>query len=173
MILVLIGYMGSGKSSVGKQLAEVLDYQFIDLDAYIADAENTSIPEIFAKKGEIYFRKVEAKALNDVLNAQENCVLALGGGTPCYGNNMNLILNSPNIQSVYLKTGVMALTERLLKEKDNRPLISHIQTKEDMQEYVGKHMFERSVFYNQSHLAVTTDGKTVKDIVESILLQLI
>ena len=88
MKIVLIGYMASGKSTIGKILAKELNLSFIDLDHYISDREQMSIPEIFNQKGEIYFRKIETKCLLEVLEKEQEFILSLGGGTPCYGNNM-------------------------------------------------------------------------------------
>ena len=91
MILVLMGYMGSGKSTIGKKLSEVLMYNFIDLDDYITKRESLSIQDIFETKGEIYFRKKETEYLMEVLWEESNIILSLGGGTPCYGNNLKII----------------------------------------------------------------------------------
>ena len=84
MIIVLIGYMASGKSTIGRILADKLNYSFIDLDDYIEEKEQTSVSEIFKSKGEIYFRKLETTSLQALLNNKDNLVLSLGGGTPCY-----------------------------------------------------------------------------------------
>ena len=126
MIVALMGYMGSGKSTIGKALATVLNYKFLDLDAYISEQERATIPELFDKKGEIYFRKKETQYLSDVLNSKSNIVLALGGGTPCYGTNLKLILDNDHVTSFYLKLSIQLLAERLFKERDSRPLISHL-----------------------------------------------
>ncbi len=90
MKIVLIGYMGSGKSSVGKKLAEVLGISFMDLDDEIEKREHISIQKIFSKKGEIYFRKIEKEVLQTILIKRDSFVLATGGGTPCYADSMNI-----------------------------------------------------------------------------------
>ncbi|MEO1031551.1 MAG: shikimate kinase [Bacteroidota bacterium] len=173
MIVALMGYMGSGKSTLGKALASLLNYKFLDLDAYISEQENATIPELFDNKGEIYFRKKETQYLNKVLNADEDIVLALGGGTPCYGNNLKLILDNEYVASFYLKLSIPLLTERLFKERDSRPLISHLQTEDELMEFIGKHLFERSPYYNQAQHIINTDNKTPKDILEELLMTLI
>ncbi|WP_178988236.1 shikimate kinase [Winogradskyella schleiferi] len=173
MIIVLIGYMGSGKSTIGKELATVLDYGFLDLDDYISDKENASIPEIFKKKGEIYFRKKETEYLSEVISTSENLVLALGGGTPCYGNNMDLINDKANLISIYLKLSIPLLAKRLFQERANRPLISHINSETDLLEFIGKHLFERSPYYSKSQFTLNTDHKTKQEIIESLLVHLI
>ncbi len=173
MIVVLMGYMGSGKSTIGKNLATVLNYNFLDLDEYISSKENATISELFKTKGEIYFRKKEAFYLNDILSSKNNIVLALGGGTPCYGNNLNVLLNESKVCLFYLKLSLPILTERLFKEKENRPLISHLKKEEELLEFIGKHLFERTQYYNQATNIIVADNKSKKDIVEEILMSLI
>jgi len=172
MKIVLLGYMASGKSVIGEKLAEALNFMYQDLDDYIEIKENSSIKEIFAVKGEIYFRKIEYQYLNQILSKKGNCVLSLGGGTPSYTNNLALLLDNENIITIYLKASLNELAKRLFSEKADRPLISHIETKELMLEFVGKHLFERSHFYNQSQICVNADTSP-KEVVETILMQLI
>jgi shikimate kinase len=173
MIVVLMGYMGSGKSTIGKELATVLNYRFLDLDEYISDKENTTIPELFKTKGEIYFRRKETQYLNELINESKNLVLALGGGTPCYGENITLLLNGLNIKLFYLKLSIPNLVERLLIERQKRPLISHLKSKEELLEFVGKHLFERVQYYNRAEFTINTDHKTQKEVLDEILLKLI
>jgi shikimate kinase len=172
MNIILIGYMGSGKTLIGKKLSSILDYGFIDLDDYIQDKEGKTIAEIFNKKGEIYFRKIESKYLVEVIDSNTNTIISLGGGTPCYGHNMDIIKNAKNASSVYLKASIPSLSERLILEKDQRPLISHIENKELLNEFIGKHLFERSSYYSQSDITVNTDHKSVAEVIESIILKL-
>ena len=173
MIIVLIGYMGSGKSTVGRYLADILNYDFMDLDEYLVDKENDTIPDIFRTKGEIYFRRIEMQYLEEVLANHDNIVLALGGGTPCYGNNMQMIIDTEKVKSFYLKLSIPSLSERLFTQKENRPLISHLNSKEELLEFIGKHLFERVPFYTMANYSIDADDKSVKDISESILLALI
>ena len=173
MIVVLMGYMGSGKSTVGRELATLLKYSFIDLDEYISEKENASISVLFEKKGEIYFRKKESQYLNDILNTAKDVVLSLGGGTPCYGNNINLMLGKEHLKLFYLKLSIPVLVQRLLKEKDARPMINHIASKEELIEFIGKHLFERSYYYNKANYIIKGDEKSKKDIAEEIVMRLI
>lgn len=173
MIVVLIGYMGSGKSTIGKELATILNCEFLDLDDYISNQENLSIPELFQTKGEIYFRKKETQYLKDIITTKDNTVIALGGGTPCYGDNMSLLLSGSNLKLFYLKLSIPNLVERLFKERENRPLISHVSSKEDLQEFIGKHLFERSQYYNQASYKINADDKSQQEVLEEILLKLI
>ena len=167
-----MGYMGSGKSTIGLQLANILGFTFVDLDTYIEAKEASSIPELFKSKGEIYFRKKETSYLKELLNTNESSVIALGGGTPCYGTNLQLILETDDAKSVYLKLSIPSLVKRLELEKSKRPLISHLKTQEELTEFIGKHLFERSSYYSQANEIVNVDEKSVDDIVESIILKL-
>lgn len=173
MIVALMGYMGSGKSTIGKNLATVLNYNFLDLDDYISKQENSSINDLFKNKGEIYFRKKEAYYLNDVLTSKDDIVLALGGGTPCYGNNITMLKQSEKVELFYLKMSIPQLTERLFEEKDSRPLISHLKTKEELTEFIGKHLFERTQYYNQAPNIILSDNKSIKELLEEIVKTLI
>lgn len=173
MIIVLMGYMGSGKSTIGKELATVLNYRLLDLDAYISDKEKISISEIFKTKGEIYFRKKETEYLKELINHSENLILALGGGTPCYGQNIDLITNNLNVTSFYLKLSIPLLAKRLFKERAKRPLISHLNSEDLLLEFIGKHIFERVSYYNRAEYTITTDNKSKRAIIEAIVMRLI
>ncbi len=168
MILILIGYMASGKSTIGRILAKQLNYKFLDLDDYIEENEKATVSNIFQAKGEVYFRKKETQYLNQLLESESNLVLSLGGGTPCYSNNMDLILNTVNAKSVYLKASIPTLIDRLKNEKSKRPLIAHIETDELLAEFIGKHLFERSQFYSQANVIISTDNFNEAQIIEEI-----
>jgi len=173
MILVLMGYMGSGKSVVGTELAKVLGYEFCDLDAYISNKLERSISDVFATKGEIYFRKQETIALQEVLQSKTNVVVSLGGGTPCYGQNIEMIKSTNGVVSFYLETSIPELTSRLFSEKSKRPMIAHLKTESELTEFIGKHLFERRHYYAQSDYNVTTNGKSVSEVIENITFKLI
>jgi len=165
MIISLIGYMGSGKSHVSKILSDKLQFRLIDLDKEISKRNKLTIPEIFEKKGEIYFRKQERETLEEILASEEHAVLSLGGGTPVYYNNMEII--NHNSKSVFLRASVGTLTERLSKQKEKRPLIANIDD-ENLAEFIAKHLFERNPFYSKAQYQVNTDGRSPEDIVEEI-----
>ena len=166
--IILIGYMGCGKSSVGKLLAKEKQMNYQDLDDYIENKEGYSIKEIFSKMGEVYFRKIETKYLNECLSSFENTVLSLGGGTPCFGTNMEQIISAKNATCIYLQTSVGELAKRLFSERHKRPLITHINTLEALAEFIAKHIFERSEYYLQSKFKINTDNKTITEIVSEI-----
>ena len=170
MKIVLLGYMASGKSVVGKELAKQFNYEFIDHDAYIELKEEKSVSTIFSQRGEIYFRKKETEYLKEIFSEKESFILSLGGGTPCYGLNMELVLK--NSQSFYLRTSLNTLHSRLLKEKLSRPLVASIEPSK-LKEFIAKHIFERSIFYDKANHIVATDEQTVQQVIESIKTYLI
>ena len=170
MEIVLLGYMASGKSTIGKHISDKMNLNFIDLDAYIEKKENKSISDIFSSKGEIYFRKQEGIYLKEILSAKSNYVLALGGGTPCYGANLEHIKKS-SAKSIYLKASIPFLVKRLENEKSKRPLIANLNNN-DLIEYIGKHLFERAPFYEQATFKVVIDHKTIDEVVKEITTQL-
>ncbi len=166
MKVVLIGYMASGKSSIGKMLAKDLYMEFIDLDDYIEAELNMSITAIFSEKGEIYFRKKESEILTKILSKKKSFILSTGGGTPCYGNNMKTILEK-STHSIYLQLPVSALIKRIEKEKQQRPLVKNIKN-ENLPEFIGKHLFERRQFYSQALHTIDCGHKDTDLLIEEI-----
>lgn len=166
MKISILGYMGSGKSTIGKDLAFQLGLDFIDLDAFIETKESKSIIELFSSLGEIKFRKIEHEALSEILNSKKNIILAVGGGTPVYYNNMEIINNEST--SIYLRLTPNELSNRLQKEKEKRPLISHIKN-EDLPEFVAKHLFERRNFYEQADIVIDVRDKSTTALVQEII----
>ena len=162
MKIVLLGYMASGKSSIGKRLSKKLSMSFLDLDDYIIEQENMSISEIFKQKGEVYFRLIENKYLKEILAKDEKFILALGGGTPCYANNMEDI-NKGDTLSIYLQGSTANMIERLIRKKAKRPLIASLGD-DKIPEFVAKHLFERRPFYEQAKMTVKIDDKTKKEV---------
>ncbi|HIB49094.1 MAG TPA: shikimate kinase [Flavobacteriaceae bacterium] len=171
MKIILIGYMGSGKSAVGRRLAKVLCTTFIDLDTVISDTVGMEIPQIFNTKGEIFFRKKEQEILQQLLEDGRSFVLATGGGTPCYGAVMEALNETEDVVSVFLNVGVETLTNRLFPEKQHRPLISHLENKKDLNEFIRKHLFERNFYYLQAKLKVDANLQ-VDEVVSEIVLEL-
>ena len=164
-----MGYMGSGKNLISKELSVLNNFKIFDLDTEISKQNNRSITEIFKEKGEIFFRKTEKEVLEKILSSEKNIILSLGGGTPCYYNNIDSI-NEKTI-SVFLKTNVKTLAQRLSSEKDKRPLIQNISN-EDLPEFIAKHLFERNPFYNQAKITINTDNLSAREIAEEILTQI-
>lgn len=146
----LTGYMGSGKSTVGEKLAAKLKYDFIDLDKLIESDYKQSIPEIFATKGEKEFRAMEHNTLKRVIE-KNNIVVACGGGTPCYYNNMELMSN--NGVTVYIKMSVDALVDRLTNAKEKRPLIEN-KTPAELRSFIKRQLEKREDIYHKAQYTV-------------------
>ncbi|WP_299767629.1 shikimate kinase [uncultured Dokdonia sp.] len=172
MDIYLMGYMGSGKTTIGQQLAKHIGYDFVDYDQFITEREKMSISEIFESKGEIYFRKKEALYLKEILQeTNTKKIVALGGGTPCYGSNLQEIKES-GVTSIYLNVPVSQLTDRLWEAKSERPVIAGQQSKEELEEFVRKHLFERGFYYNQASKVIKVQEQTEAAIVEEIVATL-
>ena len=167
--IVLLGYMASGKSVIGKVLANKLKTKFVDLDHYIEEKEGSSISTIFKKKGEIYFRKIENKYLLELLNHNDDHILSLGGGTPAYGDNMSSIIDKS--VSFYLSAPIKTLFDRLKNETFQRPLVADIG-EENLQEFIAKHLFERNPFYRKAGHIIEVKDKSISEIIKEITVLL-
>jgi len=161
--------MGSGKSLIGRALAKHLKIDFVDLDDYIEAQENQTIATIFKTKGELGFRKLEFQYLEKLMETPKNWVLALGGGTPCYYDSIKRLKAQPKIQTIYLQTALPTLVDRLWLERAHRPMIAHLETKEALAEFIGKHLFERHPFYDQAEFKIETSQKEVSEIVAEMI----
>jgi len=164
--IVLVGYMGSGKTEIGKLLAKKILFPFYDLDFLIEKELEKTVSEIFSEKGEIYFRRIENELFVKQIQKKESFVLSLGGGTPCYANN-HLVLQQEEVISIYLKASVTTLVERLSINKKKRPLVKDLEENE-MHEFIAKHLFDRSFYYNQCKHVISVDGKSPTDVVDEI-----
>ncbi len=156
MIIFLIGFMGSGKSTLGKRLARKIEYRFIDMDHVLEEQEGMKISEIFDLKGEKYFRNLEKDYL-ETLEVSDDVVIATGGGAPCWGNNME-IMNRKGV-TVYLKMSPGSLASRLEKSRNIRPLIQGLNP-DHLRDYIEEKLREREFFYNQAKCIVR--GENVK-----------
>ena len=164
MRIFLIGFMGCGKTTLGKKLAKHLNYNFIDLDSHIENKTTEKITEIFDKKGEQYFRDLEKESLNEICK-MDNMVLASGGGTPCFSDNMQTILAKGIC--IYLKMKSEDLAERLKKEKNNRPLINQL-TGNTLIDFISEKLMEREVFYKKAHHILPAKNISKTDIIKLI-----
>ena len=143
MLIYLIGFMGSGKSAKGKKLANLLHYQFLDLDAFITEQTEMSIPAIFEKEGEDKFRQMESEALKQTA-LLSNTVIATGGGAPCFNQNMELIKKSG--VSVYLQLSPDELYNRLINSHQKRPLIEGLEGKM-LHDFISNKLKDREPYY--------------------------
>jgi len=165
---ILWGYMGCGKSSVGEYLNKYYNLSTCDLDDYIEMREHKSIADIFESRGEIYFRNIEHQYLKHILVQNEFDILALGGGTPCYAGNIELI-SQYYAKSIYLKVNLDSLVERLFINKDKRPLIKDIETHDLLKDFIRKHLFEREFYYRQADQTLNVSDMSVKEIAKAVM----
>ncbi|MEW6773469.1 MAG: shikimate kinase [Bacteroidota bacterium] len=146
--LALTGFMGSGKTTIGREMAQKSGKPFIDLDAYIEQQEGKTIVEIFENYGEQKFREIESFYLKQVLALQDDTIIALGGGTICNEENLNLVLS--NAWLITIMPSVDVLVERLWNERYKRPLIKNISTKEALKIFIEQKLSERMPYYEKA-----------------------
>ena len=156
----LVGMPASGKSSLAKMISKEINIQFIDLDKEIEAIEKKSINELFNLKGEDYFRKIETEVLYSIIKSNNSFILATGGGTPCFNNNMKII--NDNGVSIFLDVKISELENRLKNKKD-RPLLNRYQ---DKGQILKKMYDERKSFYQESNHTISE----IKDQKKEILL---
>jgi len=154
MKIYLIGYMASGKTNIGRDLAALLDLRFADLDELFEEHYRISILDFFGKYGEEVFRKLEHKVLRET-ESLDGVVISTGGGTPCYFDNMDFIRR--NGTSVYLRMTVPGLVARLKKIRKKRPLLLEVKESE-LEQFVMRQLEEREPFYLQASLVVDGDS---------------
>ncbi|HAN18509.1 MAG: hypothetical protein A2X13_08635 [Bacteroidetes bacterium GWC2_33_15] len=169
MRIFILGFMASGKSTIGKKLANNLNLPFIDLDKVFENNQATTIRLYMYKYGEDAFRKIEKEILEKVINENENAVISTGGGTPCFFNNMQL-MNSRGI-TVYLEVDIPTLVNRLMHSKIDRPLVWG-KTKADLTEYAKNLLEKRNEFYSQAKYKVNGKNLTVNNLVTLIKTEL-
>jgi shikimate kinase len=165
--IILLGYMGCGKSTIANKLSNKVQIPYVDLDKSIEEKTNLTISQIFENHGEIYFRKLEHDVFVELLNTTNDLIIGLGGGTPCYANNHEL-LNSEDVVSIYLKASIETLYNRLVHNKNKRPVIAN-KNEEELKEFIAKHLFDRSFYYNHAQHKIVVDDKTVEQTVSEIV----
>lgn len=161
--------MGAGKTTYGLKLAHCLNFDFIDLDAQIVELEGKSISRIFKEKGEKYFRSVEAENLRS-LDGIDNVVISLGGGAPCFHDNIKW-MNDHGL-TIYLKLDAKSIYSRLSNAKSERPLISD-KSKTEIQDYINTTLTEREVFYEQAKIVIEAKNLKIKKLLSIVEKQLI
>ncbi|MBQ5674616.1 MAG: shikimate kinase [Lachnospiraceae bacterium] len=161
--IVLMGFMGAGKTTIGKKLAKALEYEFIDTDEWIEKEQGRKISDIFAEDGEAVFRDMETDLLKRLQGREEKFVLSIGGGMPVREQNRALLRNLGIV--IYLKTSKEEIIRRVSGNK-NRPLLQG----GDLEEKVTNLMNARAQIYVETaHVEVITDGKTPSKVVENIM----
>ena len=162
--VVLVGFMGAGKSTIGKELANSLQLPFVDSDQLIEEQEGKSIRELFETIGEDAFRSLEAQVVRS-LNVHDPMVIAVGGGLPVYHNNMEFL--NGNGLTIYLNHEPEVLVERLVADRFHRPLVSNL-SKVDLLKFVQQSIQERDTFYKKAKITLSTDKQHIPFILQSI-----
>ncbi len=156
MRIYLIGFMGCGKSTLGKRLAKKLNYSFLDMDKVIEAETGMKVPDIFAKLGEDAFRVLEEKVLRDTATV-DNAVIATGGGMPCHFDNMDFMLEHGT--TVYIQMEAENLAERIENSHKVRPLVENINGKE-LIDTIQERLSQREPYYMRAHC--TARGESLK-----------
>jgi shikimate kinase len=164
MRIYLLGFMGCGKSSLGKRLASRLDYDFYDIDHGLEEKKGMKVPEIFSTFGEETFRKWESEVLKETAN-MDNVVIATGGGTPCHFDNMDFILKHGI--SVYLRMDVASLANRLENSRKIRPLVARLSGKALLEE-IENRLTEREPYYMRANCIVKGESVKSKHIISLV-----
>ena len=151
--IILLGYMGAGKTTIGKALAKELGIMFYDLDWYIEERFHTKVAKIFAEEGEARFRDLERRMLHEVAEF-ENIVLSCGGGTPCHFDNMDY-LNTVS-QTCYLQASPDTILQHLSMSRGERPLLKG-KTPEELRTFVTEQLAERRPFYEKARHTIEVD----------------
>jgi shikimate kinase len=159
----LVGFMGSGKSTVGEHLAHTLRRPFFDMDRVIETRMGKSVAEIFAGEREAKFREYEYRLLLELAGSLQPSVIACGGGAPCFAGAMDLL--NVHTVTVYLQASAEILYERLKSEAAQRPLL---QGKGDLRQFIAELLAQREPFYRKAKHTVCVAGKTVGEIVREI-----
>lgn len=164
MRIFLIGYMYSGKSTIGKRLAQCLAFPFFDTDTLFEQQNRMSISDFFTSKGENAFRKAERLILYQSL-AHENALISVGGGLPCFFNNMEWMKFNGIV--VYLHSEVHTILHRMKQSPNPRPLLKGLSL-EEAEQKIRSQLAERSIFYEQAHLVYPAENADAKELARHI-----
>jgi shikimate kinase len=165
MKIFLIGFMGCGKTHWGKELSHKLQIPFFDLDSVIEEKEEKDITSIFADMGEEYFRMLEKDVLYMLTESHDSFVMACGGGTPCFFNNIDYMKSRGT--TVWINCSVECLHSRLVKEKDKRPLIRSLSD-DELKTFIVRKYSDRKIFYQQASVILSEEEVTLDGLVTKI-----
>jgi shikimate kinase len=165
MRVFLIGFMGSGKTHWARQLSQKLNIPFFDLDEQVVSHEGKAINEIFAEKGEEYFRLLEKDTLHIITESHESFVMATGGGTPCYFNNVEYMNQSGT--TVWINTPLETLYTRLMRQRSARPLLKDLSD-DQLKGFIIKKFSDRKIYYEQADVVVDEEPVLLDSLIEKI-----
>ncbi len=151
--IIFIGYMGSGKTTIGRQLAQSMNLSFYDLDWYIETRMHQSIEQIFDERGEEEFRRIEYNMLHEVAEF-ENVVISCGGGTPCFFDNIDYM--NQQAETIYLKASPEVLCRHLEMRRKERPLLKG-KTPEELKTFINEQLVIREQYYNKARHILNID----------------
>ncbi len=157
--------MGAGKTHWGRALSQKLGIPFFDLDEQVADHAGKSIAEMFETEGEEQFRMQEKDILHIITESHDSFVMACGGGSPCFFNNIEYMNRSGT--TIWINSTLNTLFERLVIEKEKRPLIQKLSD-EQLRGFIGKKFAGRKIYYEQAHITVEDDPLMLETMVEKI-----
>jgi len=159
--IIFFGISDNGNLIAEKLIAHITKISKLEIDLIKVNLDN-----------EVYFRKIENKYLKEISLLKNNKIISTGGGTPCFQNNFEIINESSNSTSIYLKANIDVLVKRLRDSVNSRPLISHLTDDYKLKEFITKHLFERSYYYEKSKIKLVTDNLEPSEIVELITSRL-
>jgi shikimate kinase len=165
MKIYLIGFMGSGKTHWGKLLSQKLNLPFFDLDEQVVSQEGKPIADIFADSGEEYFRLLEKDTLHIISESHDSFVMACGGGSPCYFNNIDYMNRQGT--TVWINTPIEVLYQRLIGEKEKRPLIRGLSD-EQLRGYIIKKFSDRKIYYEQASVMMEEEPVELEKLIEKV-----
>ena len=165
MKIFLIGFMGSGKTYWGRLLSQKLGIPFFDLDEQVTEHAGKSIVDIFATEGEEYFRMQEKEVLHIITESHDGFVMACGGGSPCYFNNIEYMNKEGT--TVWINTPLDSIFSRLRGEKEKRPLIKKLSD-DQLKNFISKKFADRKIYYEQAEAVLNEEPLTVEKIIEKI-----
>ncbi len=157
--------MGSGKTYWGQQLSQKLNIPFFDMDEQIINSEGKSINEIFEKFGEEYFRLKEKGVLHVITDTHASFVMACGGGSPCYFNNIDYMNQAGT--TVWINTPLAILFQRLMNEKDKRPLLKELSDVQ-LKSFIIKKFADRKIYYEQAEVIIDNEDISLDHFIEKI-----
>ena len=164
--IFLIGFMGCGKTYWGQKLAQKLELPFFDLDHQIEEGEEKTITKIFEGEGEEHFRRLEKEALHLITESHGAFVMATGGGTPCFYNNIEYMKKSGLV--IWINCSTTDLHQRLLQEKETRPLLKELSD-DQLLAYITKKGADRNIFYRQANITVSGEGLSLEKLISKIV----
>lgn len=165
--IFLVGFMGAGKTTLGNKLADKIGYQFIDIDQEIEKKFDMNVLSFFRLYGESIFREEETRMATKIINEDLKAVVSVGGGFPVFNNNMAL-LNRSGV-TCYLEQPVEELYQRLVKAKENRPLIKDLDD-DRLLEFIEKGLDKRTLYYNLSQFKLNQDQQNSEEIIKLLEL---